>query len=73
MSDPARDGFTCCGSDMRVIELCDIYDGACAFICPTCHVWRHRFAPGDARRTKVDAAMPAIVEALLVGSRGDVQ
>jgi hypothetical protein len=70
MSNP--DGYHCCGQPMHVIELSDIYDGACAFICPMCGIWRHRFSPGDDRRRKVEAAMPAMVDALLVGSRGDV-
>ena len=72
MSDPARDGYQCHGP-MIFVELPGVYDGTAAYLCEECGVWRHRFSPGDPRRAKVEAQMPAIVDAHLVGSRGSVE
>ena len=72
MSDPAHDGYQCHGSMLRV-EIPGVYDGTCAYLCEECGVWRHRFPASDTRRRAlVETAMPAIIDAHLAGSRGDV-
>lgn len=63
--------YSCCGQFMTSVEIRGVYDGTCAYLCPICGVWRHRFPPGDRRRPAVEAAMPPIVTAHL-DPRGDV-
>lgn len=73
MSDPDRSGPFVCHGDMTRINLLRFGDNTSAFLCLECGCWRHGFPPGDPRRAKVEAQMPAIIEAHLVGSRGSVE
>jgi len=72
MSDPARDGYECHGR-MAEIQLLRIHQGTSAFLCLECGCWRHALPYSDPRRAQVVAAMPAIIDAHLVGSRGTVE
>lgn len=74
MSDPAKSGYECCGHPMTGVELSAIADEDCAVICTICGlVWRHLFSPGDARRAAVEQAMPDVLFAMGMGTRGDVE
>ena len=63
MSDPARDGFTCCGELMEPVEL-NVIDGEAAVLCQTCCKWRHLLPRDDPRRPLVVRAMDAIAKDL---------
>jgi len=72
MSDPCREGFTCCnGVPMLHVELSEVSEDVCAYLCGQCGVTRHALPWGDARRAKVDALLPLVWQAHL-DSRGDV-
>lgn len=71
MSDPDHSGpYICCGP-MTLLELSHVYDGGCAWYCPACGCWRHRFSPGDSRRAKVTEWMEQHA-ASLIDERGEV-
>ena len=63
MSDPARDGFTCCGVLMEPVELPAI-DGEAAVLCQTCCKWRHLLPRLDSRRPLVVREMDRIAREL---------
>lgn len=68
MSDPAREGFTCCGP-MRAIYVhaalvADASTPPCAYLCERCGCWRHAYPAGDPRRAAVEQRMAVILAAL---------
>lgn len=76
MSDPNREGPYACRED-QAHGLMMSYDmpglGVCAFLCLYCGCWRHALPASDPRRAQVEQAMPALIDALLVGARGEGQ
>ena len=74
MSDPRNpDGYSCCHGLMLSVEITRIAVGLpSAFLCMECGKYRHAFRRGDERRALVNAAMPDLIAAQLMGSRGDV-
>ena len=72
MADPDRDGPYFCHGLMIGVPIPSIAEGNCAFLCPECGKYRHVFPRTDPRRARVGEAMPAILAALQLGSRGDV-
>ena len=72
MSDPAHDARYLCHGDMLRVEIPGVHDGTCAYLCEVCQTWRHRFPRTDPRRAMVAEKMPVLIEAYLVGQRGDL-
>lgn len=46
---------TCCGHDMMLVELRDVYDGALWRECGDCGRREHRWPEGDWRHAKAEA------------------
>ena len=70
MSDPAYDAvFECHGPMLKVdlFELTDCYTdrSIAAYVCTTCHIWRHAFRRSDAElRAIVETQMPHFIRDL---------
>ena len=39
---------------MTAVELPEVYDGACYWLCEPCGAWAHRVAGDDIRRSKTE-------------------
>lgn len=63
MSDPARDGFQCCGP-MRPITLDELLPGTAAFLCDACLKWRHALPPDHPLRKRVVGIMQPMTQQL---------
>lgn len=63
MSDPAKDGYTCCDQPMIAMVPAELelmlggLDQPAAFACLQCEKWRHVLQPGSVFRPIVVKAM----------------
>lgn len=61
MSDPARDGFHCCGP-MRPMHFPELTDAIAAHLCDRCLKWRHGLPPGHVLRPRIVAIMQPMTQ-----------